>query len=82
KRAQLTKYLDYDYIIEDHKHEDIKIFNKFLVDKYEKDYIDRKVDKIRFLSLYKIVFVNPLLETTIDCKKNEIEKARNVLFNI
>ncbi|CAG8724933.1 7342_t:CDS:2 [Cetraspora pellucida] len=69
KRGQLTKYLDYDYIIEDCRHKDIKIFNKFLVDKYKKDYINRKVDKIESLPSYKVVFVNPSLKTTIDHKK-------------
>ncbi|CAG8609558.1 10779_t:CDS:2 [Cetraspora pellucida] len=65
---------------EDHRYEDVKIFNKFLVDKYEKDYIDRKVNEIESLTPYKVIFVNPSLETTIDHKKRQNRKSKKCLI--
>src|SRR6185436_1390694 len=46
ERSIHVKSLNFDYIIDDRTHKDVKVFNKFLEDDLEREYVNRKVDEI------------------------------------
>ncbi|CAG8828280.1 31521_t:CDS:2, partial [Racocetra persica] len=57
---------NFNYIILDRTQKDMKIFNKFLQDPVEKEYIDRKIDSIELLDFYKVVYVTAPIEMSIE----------------
>src|SRR6185295_18502902 len=58
-------------------HKDVKVFNKFLKDDLEREYVNRKVDEIETAEPYKVVFVNPSVDITIKRKKKRNRKGEN-----
>ena len=77
ERSIHVKSLNFDYIIDDRTHKDVKVFNKFLEDDLEREYVNRKVDEIETAEPYKVVFVNPSVDITIKRKKKRNRKGEN-----
>ncbi|CAG8726265.1 7921_t:CDS:2, partial [Cetraspora pellucida] len=61
--------MNYDYIIEDHTIRDVNIFNNFVKNKDEQEYVNKKVIETDHLEFYKVVYVDPPLRTTTRHKK-------------
>ena len=69
ERSIHVKSLNFDYIIDDRTHRDVRVFNKFIEDDLERDYVNRKIDEIKTAEFHKVVYVNPTVDITIKRKK-------------
>ncbi|CAG8822716.1 15812_t:CDS:1, partial [Cetraspora pellucida] len=69
KASRIKTLMNYDYIIKDYTIRDVNIFNNFVKNEDEREYVDKKVIKTDHLEFYKIVYVDPPLRTTTRHKK-------------
>ncbi|CAG8780021.1 2764_t:CDS:2, partial [Cetraspora pellucida] len=69
RALHIKTLINYDYIIKDHTIRDVNIFNNFVKNEDEREYVNKKVIETDHLEFYKIVYVDPPLRITTRRKK-------------
>ncbi|CAG8687530.1 9513_t:CDS:2, partial [Cetraspora pellucida] len=71
RASRIKTLMNYDYIIKDHTIRDMNIFNNFVNNKDEREYVNKKVIETDHFEFYKVVYIDLPLRTTTRCKKKQ-----------